>query len=173
MSALVARERGGRVQSEELAGHDALTGLANQRLFDELLASAAARAARSGHDGAVLIVDLDGFKAVNDTYGHPAGNEVLREVARRLSGVVRAGDEVARVGGDEFALLLADADGAERVAAALAAAFAEPVVAASRACSIGVSAGWATFGAHRRATEAVEEADRRMYACKRARAARD
>ena len=172
MSALVARERDGRVQSEELAGRDSLTGLANQRLFDELLVSATERAARSGQDGAVMIVDLDNFKAVNDTYGHPAGHEVLREVARRLSAIVRAGDEVARVGGDEFALLLADADGAQRVSEALAAALAEPILVTSQPCVIGASAGWATFGAHRQAAEAVEEADRSMYARKRSNGAR-
>jgi diguanylate cyclase (GGDEF)-like protein len=173
MSAVVARERGSRVRNEQLARHDPLTDLPNRRLFEQLLAGAGARAARSGHDGAVMIVDLDGFKAVNDTHGHPAGDEVLREVAARLREIVRAGDEVARVGGDEFALLLADAEGASHVSEALDAAFAAPIVAAFETCAIGVSTGWATFGAHRLPEDAVEQADRRMYAHKRSKGARE
>ncbi|MDX6681668.1 MAG: diguanylate cyclase [Solirubrobacteraceae bacterium] len=168
MSALIARERSGRVANEQLASEDPLTGLPNRRLFEQLLRSAEARAERGGRNGAVLVVDLDGFKAVNDAFGHVAGDGVLREVARRLSAVVRAGDVVARVGGDEFALLLSDDVGAARVVDAIAEAFSEPVLAGSQRCQIGASVGWATFGRGAPAIEAVEEADHAMYERKRA-----
>jgi len=97
-----------RRQSEEqivfLARHDALTGLANRVMFQERLEQALAQAER-GHRFALLYLDLDRFKAVNDTYGHPVGDKVLCEVARRLLDVVREDDTVARLGGDEFAIL--------------------------------------------------------------------
>jgi len=91
-----------------LAYHDALTGLPNRALFEELVGAAVARASRSGGVIAVLYVDLDHFKEVNDTSGHSAGDEVLREVAERLRSTVRAADSVARRSGDEFLLLLSD-----------------------------------------------------------------
>lgn len=86
-----------------MAHHDSLTGLANRSLFEKCLSDACQR---EDCDPAVLYIDLDGFKPVNDTYGHDAGDEVLRVVARRLRGVVRGFDVVARLGGDEFAVLL-------------------------------------------------------------------
>ena len=88
-----------------LALRDPLTGLANRRLFDELLDANLATTERSGQRLAALFIDLDDFKDVNDTYGHDAGDVVLRETARRLLTIVRAADTVARVGGDEFVVL--------------------------------------------------------------------
>jgi diguanylate cyclase (GGDEF)-like protein len=167
MSALFARERTGRMANEQLASEDPLTGLPNRRLFERLLGDAHARAERAGRDGAVLIVDLDRFKQVNDALGHLAGDEVLREAARRLNHVVRTGDVVARLGGDEFALLLCDSDGAGRVALAIEAAFADPIRAGAQRCDIGVSVGAATFGRGTPAAEALERADGAMYAVKR------
>jgi diguanylate cyclase (GGDEF)-like protein len=87
------------------AHHDALTGLANRNLFKEKLEAAIARSARVGHYAAVAMIDLDGFKPVNDTYGHPTGDALLREVAALLTGAVREIDTVARLGGDEFAIV--------------------------------------------------------------------
>ena len=103
-----------RKQAEErlghLAYHDSLTGLPNRDLFSEHLEVALARVTGHGHGVAVLYVDLDDFKLVNDSLGHGAGDELLIEVAHRLRGAVRSGDIVARQGGDEFLILVADLD---------------------------------------------------------------
>jgi diguanylate cyclase (GGDEF)-like protein len=94
---------------EYLAYHDGLTGLANRSLFSKLLAQSLAEASRHGHHVAVLYLDLDRFKPINDTLGHEAGDHLLQEIARRLQGSVRANDTVARMGGDEFVVLLSQA----------------------------------------------------------------
>lgn len=91
---------------ERLARHDPLTGLANRRLFDERLDQDMANATRHGRSLAVAILDLDGFKAVNDRLGHPAGDRALCEVSERLLHVMRRGDLLARVGGEEFGWIL-------------------------------------------------------------------
>jgi diguanylate cyclase (GGDEF)-like protein/PAS domain S-box-containing protein len=108
----VERER--RVRHE--ADHDALTGLSNRRVLDRALRAVVARAGETGQQVAVMVLDLDGFKAINDRYGHAAGDRALREVASRLRDTVRDRDLVARVGGDEFVVLLPDLSG-ERDAA--------------------------------------------------------
>ena len=104
-----------RKQAEEelthRAFHDSLTGLANRALFLDRVDHAVQRSCRSGADVAVLYLDIDGFKTVNDSRGHEAGDQVLREIARRLLSTMRAGDTVARLGGDEFAILI-EQDGA-------------------------------------------------------------
>lgn len=87
---------------QRAAFRDALTGLPNRLLFDERVATAKQRCQREGGALAVLFIDLDGFKPINDSFGHPAGDAVLKEMAQRLSQRIRAGDTVARVGGDEF-----------------------------------------------------------------------
>jgi two-component system, chemotaxis family, sensor kinase Cph1 len=98
-------------QLARLATQDALTGLPNQRLLVDLINSALGRAPRHGHEVAILFCDLDDFKRINDTAGHAAGDAVLIEVSRRITSLLRAGDSVARVGGDEFVVLLEDVKG--------------------------------------------------------------
>jgi diguanylate cyclase (GGDEF)-like protein len=95
--------------TRHLAEHDTLTGLPNRLLFDELVGSRLAEARRHGTSLALLAIDLDGFKAVNDMHGHPVGDAVLKAAALRISGLLRESDVVARLGGDEFAVLLGDA----------------------------------------------------------------
>jgi diguanylate cyclase (GGDEF)-like protein/PAS domain S-box-containing protein len=99
-------------QLEFRAYHDPLTGLANRPLFDESLEQALTRARRHSYEVVVLFVDVDGFKQINDAYGHDAGDEALRVIATRLQSCARESDLVARRGGDEFLLLLSDIDAA-------------------------------------------------------------
>ncbi len=106
-------------QLRHIATHDSLTGLPNRVLLDDRLAQAIAHADRDRQQFAVLVLDLDRFKRINDSFGHRAGDELLNEVARRLGGLVRTIDTVARVGGDEFVLVIgpsAERENAEQVA---------------------------------------------------------
>ncbi|WP_295995402.1 diguanylate cyclase [Rugamonas sp.] len=91
---------------QELALHDPLTGLPNRRLLEDRIASTLQHAARNRGKAAIMYLDLDGFKAINDTYGHACGDEVLKTVAKRLVGASRREDTVARIGGDEFVIVL-------------------------------------------------------------------
>lgn len=95
-------------RTEHLALHDALTGLPNRRLLEDRLEKALQRAERNRSRAAVLIVDLDGFKQINDNYGHAAGDAILRASALRLQALVRKADTIARTGGDEFTILVSD-----------------------------------------------------------------
>jgi len=134
----------------ELANYDTLTGLANRRVFFDSVKRSMARAKRLQGVGAVLYLDLDGFKAVNDRLGHEVGDRVLKEAARRIATCVREGDLAARLGGDEFALLIDDAQSAAPAAAGLAekliAALAEPIDIDGQTARIGASVGIALFG---------------------------
>jgi diguanylate cyclase (GGDEF)-like protein len=127
------------------AAHDALTGLPNRRQALEQMAGALSRAQRSGAVIGLLFVDLDGFKNVNDSHGHAAGDELLRIVATRLQNAVRAGDVVARLGGDEFVVLLEPLDeqaSAVRVADRVVSAVSAPIVLSDgREASVGASVG--------------------------------
>ena len=156
-----------------LAAHDVLSGALNRASFHEVL-----RQAASGHDAggpgfAVLCLDLDRFKDVNDTLGHAAGDAVLREVARRLRGVLRQGDELARLGGDEFAVLQVGVSAAHdvaslarRVVEALAEAY---DVGSGEHVSCGASVGAAIHGMDATDTdELLHKADLALYRAKRA-----
>ena len=107
-----------RVELERMALNDGLTGLANRTLLGDRIRQATARVERGARPPCMLLLDLDEFKTINDSLGHGAGDHVLVEVARRLTGVIRDTDTVARLGGDEFAILMPDAaeDDAFRVA---------------------------------------------------------
>ena len=153
-----------------LADHDVLTGLPNRRRFEAALAEHLDLCARSGPRGALLLLDLDHFKEVNDTRGHEAGDELIVSVAGVLRHSLRESDLVARLGGDEFAMLLpsADRDGAERVAAVVVEAVREN----SRTLEgvnrrVTASIGVVTFaGAHERAEDVLALADMLMYDAK-------
>ncbi len=151
------------------AFHDALTGLANRALFEDHLVQALARARRHHQPVAVLFLDLDDFKTINDSLGHQAGDELLRAVAIRIAGVVRAHDTAARLGGDEFAVLAEtgeDEDGARTVASRLLVALAEPFDVAGRELRVSVSIGLAWSGGSIGVKELMRDADTAMYAAK-------
>jgi len=175
----IAREVSARVHAEErlrfLAGHDPLTGAANRSALAAALARAVDRAARAGHRVALVMIDLDGFKQVNDALGHGAGDSVLRAVVRRLREVVRAGDLVARLGGDEFALLFAEVERPEELPGRLAALerrLAEPIRVGEVALTLGASCGLALWPDHGQGLEPLLEwADADMYRAKRSRRA--
>ncbi|HLY82010.1 MAG TPA: GGDEF domain-containing protein [Acidimicrobiales bacterium] len=158
-------------RSRESALHDALTGLPNRTLFLERLEHAVLRGKRSGKVAAVLFADLDGFKLVNDTYGHNVGDELLVGVARRLSAVLRSGDTLARMSGDEFVILCEDVDGpahVDAIAARIGAAVAAPFVLSSTEVDVTASVGIAFSGRGDELSENVlQEADTAMYQAKR------
>ncbi len=157
-------------QLRHLATHDALTGLPNRTLLEDRLSQAIARSDRDQQPFAVMLLDLDRFKLVNDSFGHRAGDDLLKEVARRLSAVMRSADTVARIGGDEFVVILSDtADQSEidvivkRVVNALE----PPVVIADVAIHASPSIGLALYprdGSN--AESVVAHADAAMYCAK-------
>ncbi len=151
-----------------LAGHDALTGVANRAQFRDRLADALAIGER---DVAVAFCDLDGFKPINDTYGHRDGDAVLVAVADRLRMSLRTGDELARIGGDEFTVLLRnvpDAAAARHVADRLLAAVAEPFTAGRDEVTLGMSVGIALATPGVSADGLLVAADEALYRVKRA-----
>ena len=158
---------------EHRANHDSLTGLANRDRLRVELQSALDRASQTDQSVALLYLDLDGFKFVNDRGGHDAGDHLLREVAVRLQQGVRVGDTLARVGGDEFVALLPgcrDADAAKGVADGLRARLSKPFKLSNGLYQLDASIGIACFPAD--GTEAdtlLTHADRAMYAAKRQR----
>jgi diguanylate cyclase (GGDEF)-like protein/PAS domain S-box-containing protein len=155
-----------------LAHHDPLSALPNRNLFQALLDQALERAGRSGQKLAVMLCDLDGFKTVNDQYGHAAGDQVIIHTARRLKESIRRSDVAARLAGDEFVVLLEDissAGEAELVARKLLRAIGAPIALASGDVSVGISIGIALYPEHGETSEALMvSADKAMYAAKAA-----
>jgi diguanylate cyclase (GGDEF)-like protein/PAS domain S-box-containing protein len=154
------------------AEHDSLTDLPNRGLFIDRLRSGIARAKRNNQPLALLFVDLNDFKPVNDEYGHQTGDRLLRVVAQRLMAAVREVDTVARVGGDEFAVILeaiTDADDAAIVAVKIAECIGEPFSIGSHTLRIGASTGIAIFpGDGDEVSTLLQHADAQMYRAKRA-----
>jgi diguanylate cyclase (GGDEF)-like protein/PAS domain S-box-containing protein len=172
---LNARDVTERVRLEEeltrQAFHDGLTGLANRALFRDRLDHALAQGGRTRFSLAVLLVDLDGFKQVNDSLGHDAGDQLLEEVANRFASVTRPGDTLARLGGDEFAVLLegANEQAATGVARRLLDALSEPIDMAGRTLRLGASIGVVTHvGKGADSESLIRDADLAMYAAKEA-----
>lgn len=161
-----------RDELEKLARRDPLTGLGNRRRFDESLGAAHRRARRQGLGLAVLMIDIDHFKRLNDTYGHPEGDQRLQSVAAILDGCLQRGDDLlARYGGEEFIAALPSPDAAhamalgERVRASVEAA-ALPAPEATVTISVGVA--WQAPGEEHDPRDLVERADQALYRAKRA-----
>jgi diguanylate cyclase (GGDEF)-like protein len=154
-------------QVSQLAYRDPLTGLPNRALLLDRLAQAMARADRDAGRVAVLLLDLDRFKEVNDRLGHACGDRLLRSVAERFVRAVRDSDTVGRYGGDEFVVVLSDVEGAqavERVASALRACLGPPMRVGGHAVQVGASIGVALYPDDGRSAAALLElADARMY----------
>ena len=164
------KEREQRIQ--HLADHDALTGLLNRRLLEDRLQQSITLARRNDALVAVMLIDLDGFKAVNDQFGHLMGDYALRTVARRLRECVRESDTVARLGGDEFVVLLSGQrvpEDSSLVAEKILAGLTEPVAAGGRRFEIGASIGISIYPRDGTTPEALlKHADAAMYRVKEA-----
>jgi diguanylate cyclase (GGDEF)-like protein len=147
------------IQLQHLASHDGLTGLANRRSFDGALAAAMAHAERTGEQLGIILLDLDHFKNYNDSYGHVAGDDLLRRCAQRWSTATRDTDLLARYGGEEFAVIALGCGVEECVALAERLRGAMPD---SQTCSSGVTIWWPGESAD----DLLRRADRLMYAAK-------
>jgi diguanylate cyclase (GGDEF) domain len=164
------RERHAQQRIEHLAHFDMVTGLPNRALLADRLAQETARARRGSLGFAVLLFDLDGFKSVNDTWGHAAGDRVLTLVGERARKCVRASDTVGRLGGDEFLAILPETsvEGAQGVAAKLGAALAEPYPHESGTAYLSASIGIALFPDSGADPEQLQRAaDAALYRAKR------
>ncbi|VWX52991.1 bifunctional diguanylate cyclase/phosphodiesterase [Novosphingobium sp. 9U] len=161
-----------RDQLAHIAMHDALTGLANRHSFSLTLESECGKLERYGRPFALLMLDLDRFKPVNDTLGHPVGDLVLQRVANRLRQAVREGDMVARIGGDEFAIVafgIADAEQASALAARVVEIMSRPFIVGGSVAELGASLGIALAPDHGGESEQlVQHADVALYSAKRA-----
>lgn len=153
-----------------MAHHDSLTGLPNRTLLDERLEQAISLASRHNKQTALLFLDLDGFKGINDTLGHPFGDRVLQEVAEKLRRCVRATDTVCRQGGDEFVILLSEIEhpgDAAQVAEKIIAGFAPPLVLDGQALQLNLSIGISVFPDDGDSVDTIlKQADAAMYLAK-------
>jgi len=157
-------------QLRHLASHDALTGLPNRVLLDDRLSQAVAHAERDGHSFAVAMFDLDRFKVVNDSFGHRAGDELIKEVAHRLAGIARSTDTVGRLGGDEFVFImerLAKREDAEHIARRAVEALQVPIRIGGVNIHSSASVGIALFPTDGTSVETlIANADAAMYCAK-------
>ena len=162
--------RDAQERAQHLADHDALTGLPNRRLLEDRLTQALALSQRNRKQSAVMFVDLDRFKAINDSLGHTVGDLVLKEVAKRLVKQLRVGDTVCRIGGDEFVVVLPESKrstDAANVAAKIIETLSQPVHAADRELTVTPSIGIAVFPEDGRdAGMLIRNADAAMYHAK-------
>ena len=173
----ITQRKAAAEEIERLAYHDPLTGLPNRRLLMDRLQQALASSARTGRNGALLFLDLDHFKVLNDTLGHDFGDLLLGQVAQRLSSAVREGDTVARLGGDEFVVLLEDmseqaieaAEQSKNVGEKVLSQLSQPYGIASRHHHSSCSIGAVLFnGQHQSVDELLKQADLAMYDAKTA-----
>lgn len=165
----VTEQRQADLTLVHLATHDALTGLPNRSLLDDRLQHAAARAARTQRPFALLFLDLDRFKVVNDTLGHQVGDELLSDVAQRLVDAVRPGDTVARIGGDEFAIVIEDllvSDTVDLVVERVLSSFEVPFEVAGREFRVGASVGVLVTQDGGDVRGLLRDADTAMYTAK-------
>ena len=171
VSADITARKEAEIRLAHLALHDPLTGLPNRRALAEALERTIARSQRSGMPLAVLALDLDGFKAINDRYGHPAGDATLLEVSDRLRQIIRRSDFVARLGGDEFAVIASELNGpapVSRLARRIGAALSMPIALRDAVAEIAVSIGVAFYPGDGETTEELlSRADAALYAAKR------
>lgn len=166
----VALRRKAEEQARFLSEHDALTGLANRRQFEQALRQAVERPPAPGRTHALFVLDLNGFKKVNDRWGHAEGDAVLQAAAQRLKGAVRSGDLLVRLGGDEFAIVAADMEGmraATALARRIADSLAEPIAVNGRSHQIGTGIGIAMVPQDGNDPQALmRRADLALYAAK-------
>jgi len=161
-----------RAQLQHVATHDALTGLPNRALFEERLEQAVSRARRQNAHGALLLIDMDDFKRINDSLGHSIGDAMLTEVANRLQEASRVEDMVARLGGDEFTIILEDLESsghAARVSNKVLEVFTRPMMVDGLSLESSISIGIATFPVEGDSiADLVAQADAAMYRAKQA-----
>ncbi len=160
-----------KVLLQAQASHDCLTGLGNRRLLADRFFLAVERSKRSGKPFALLMIDLDDFKAINDEYGHVAGDDVLIATARRLVAALRASDTVSRLGGDEFVLLMESFDNVAdlvHIRRKLIHTLSEEIqIEGGQRISVGASVGHALYPEHGAdISELLRVADSAMYDCK-------
>jgi diguanylate cyclase (GGDEF)-like protein len=176
LQAEIAERQRMEAQMRHQATHDTLTGLPNRALFHDRLEHAMQRAPRADQGFALVLLDIDGFKAINDTYGHPAGDALLKAIASRLAALVRSNDTVARLGGDEFALIVEDFDEmpllmerCQQIVVALAAPYPlhgrDGAFVAKVSASLGVAL-W--HGSEQSDEQLIQNADRALYQAKEA-----
>lgn len=170
---LLSKLNQNQAELARMAHHDGLTGLPNRVLLSDRLHQLLAQAQRRNTQVGLLFMDLDGFKHINDTLGHEAGDEVLRQASKRFSQIVREADTVARVGGDEFVLLLSDlGSNAEETASMVADkcidALKTPFLVSGMSCVVGVSIGIALGSGTGSADTLLLNADHAMYEAKKA-----